>query len=189
MHKIKLIAGLGNPGKDYENTRHNAGFKIVDFMLKENDANWNDWSGLAKLSKIALKRKFMLAKPLKFMNNSGPVLRKICGYYNILPDEILVLLDDFSLPFGKLRLRRSGSSGGHNGMESVISHLGTQEVPRLRIGIGPVPDRLDPADFVLSSFNSSEKKQLKGIIETAAEVVEDVINEGMEKAVSKIGAK
>ncbi|MBN1621701.1 MAG: aminoacyl-tRNA hydrolase [Endomicrobiales bacterium] len=189
MANIKLIVGLGNPGEEYKKTRHNLGFRVVDEFAEKQDGKWRNWERLAKTSTIDLIEpgyKLTLAKPQKYMNNSGLAVRKLIDYFNISPQELLVVVDDFSLVFGKIRLRSAGSSGGHNGLTSIIEHINTSDFPRLRLGIGPVPSDINHSDYVLSNFTSTEESDIGRIIEEAVKVVETILTEGMEKAASKI---
>lgn len=182
MAEIKLVAGLGNPGRDYAHTRHNAGFMAVD-ALAGNDAVWKRWEGMA----LARLGDLYLVKPQDYMNRSGLAVRRVADYYHILPQEILVVFDDFALSLGTLRLRRTGSAGGHNGMISVIEMLGTQDFPRLRLGIGPVPPHMDPADFVLGRFSPDEKPVLAAMTDAAVDTVRRIVSDGIEKATSRMG--
>src|SRR6185503_6939020 len=163
MSERFLIVGLGNPGKEYAGNRHNVGFMLLDSLLKNDD--WKQWRG----GKAAWARwrpgtgdaDWFLLKPLGYMNVSGLEVRDFAAYHKIQPARTLVCYDDFALPFPKLRMRLKGSSGGHNGMDSIIEQFGTEEVPRIRIGIGPVPARRDPKDFVLGNFSKTELAQLE----------------------------
>jgi peptidyl-tRNA hydrolase, PTH1 family len=183
---IKLIVGLGNPGKKYVKTRHNAGFNVLDLLAGQWGAGWKNWKGQAEISIKVSGKKVVLAKPSLFMNISGVPVRALLDYYDILPDEMLVVNDDFSLKLGVLRLRLSGSSGGHNGLESIIAETGTSSFPRLKLGIGPVPLRTDPADFVLSEFNPEENIIMQETYKKAMTVLEEALTRGLETAVSKV---
>ena len=138
MENLFLVAGLGNPGMEYARTRHNAGFLLVERLAQDWGANWTAEkkfsSRLAKAERSG--RKFVLCQPQTFMNASGAALKSLADYFRLPPEKILVVVDDADLPFGEIRLRGSGSSGGHHGLESVEEHLGTRDFPRLRIGIG-----------------------------------------------------
>ncbi len=165
---MKVIAGLGNPGPRYAWTRHNLGFMVVDILAERWGARWvpgkgDYWEAFGKA---------LLVKPTTFMNLSGVALAQVVEDKGVKPEEILVIVDDANLPFGKLRLRSKGSSGGHRGLESVIYHLGTEGFPRLRVGIGPKPQGLPLADFVLSEFTEDEKKHLPQVLEAAARAAE-----------------
>ena len=180
----KLIIGLGNPEKVYENTRHNLGFLLADYIARKHISSWKRFYKVAKVSVISDLSDVILFKPMTYMNNSGLAVKKALKDYGIKPCKILVAVDDFSLPLGSLRFRLKGSSGGHNGISSIIDNLGTNEFPRLRMGIGPVPERADTSDFVLSDFVASERKCVKSMIEEASLKIEDMINSGWEKAIS-----
>jgi PTH1 family peptidyl-tRNA hydrolase len=180
--QIRLVAGLGNPGTEYAVTRHNIGFMVVDQLAAQFGATWeksSKWDALSAKCGAAL-----LVKPLSFMNRSGHPLYAIAGFYRITPQEILVVLDDLALPLGRLRLRLAGGSGGHNGLESVIAQFGTEQIPRLRIGIGPAP-REGSVDYVLSGFLEEEKPLVRSIIGRAVEAVKCAIDNGLVSAMNK----
>jgi len=164
---IRLVAGLGNPGAPYAGTRHNVGYRVVD-LLKE-----------------APPAGVRLFKPASFMNTSGVPIGELARRNGIAPAELLVVCDDFSLPLGRLRIRREGSAGGHHGLESILEVFATRQVPRLRVGIGPVPEGKDPADFVLENFKSPERKSIETMIEAAAQAVRLAAAEGLEKAMNR----
>ena len=186
--EIKIIVGLGNPGEQYLKTRHNIGFRVLDALAEK--VKWKNFSGAAEITDINIEGvKVILAKPLEYMNNSGTVVNTLLSYYDILPSQMTVVVDDFSIPLGKIRLRASGSSGGHNGLASIIENLDTPDFSRLRLGIGPVPEKMDPKDFVLGKFASEDKVQLEKIIDKAVETCYNIIRLGLEKAISKIGEK
>jgi PTH1 family peptidyl-tRNA hydrolase len=178
---IRLVAGLGNPGAEYAHTRHNIGFMIVDLLAHEAGLKWE------KSSKAdAATAKFgdaLLVKPASYMNRSGQPLHAIAQFYKIAPQEILIVLDDFSLPLGRLRIRQNGGPGGHNGLESIIVQFGTEEIPRLRIGIGPAPAEAS-ADYVLSNFFDEEKPLVRSTIERAAEAVKCAVDKGVVSAMN-----
>jgi PTH1 family peptidyl-tRNA hydrolase len=142
MQKIRLVAGLGNPEIKYETTRHNIGFRVVDGLAQGRKLVWKNWLYQIDICSIDIDGMVFFGKPRKYMNNSGQAIKEFSDYYKITPQEILVVVDDFSIEFGATRLRKSGSDGGHNGLKSIIEFLGTQDFPRLRLGIGPVPERL-----------------------------------------------
>lgn len=190
MPDMKIIVGLGNPGEKYENTRHNVGFRVVDLLADNSQEKWKSFSGTAEISSLNNDgNKVFLAKLLAYMNNSGPVVASLLSYFDILPSQMLVVVDDFSIPTGKLRLRFEGSSGGHNGLSSIIEHLGTQDFPRLRLGIGPVPENVDTKDFVLGRFPSAQKEEVQTMLKDSLQVISNILTLGMEKAISKIGVK
>ena len=179
--QIRLIAGLGNPGPEHAATRHNIGFMVVDQLATQFGSTWEKstkWNALsAKCGAV------LLAKPISFMNRSGYPLFAVAQFYKIEPKEILVVLDDFALPLGRLRLRARGGPGGHNGLESIIVQFGTEEIPRLRIGIGDAP-RERSVDYVLSRFLDEEKPIVRAAIDRAVEAVKCAIDNGLISAMN-----
>jgi PTH1 family peptidyl-tRNA hydrolase len=178
---IRLVAGLGNPGAEYAATRHNIGFMVADQLAAQFGSAWEKstkWDALmTKCSDV------LLAKPMSYMNRSGYPLLKIAQFYKIQPAEILVVLDDMALPLGHLRLRAMGGSGGHNGLESVIMQFGTEEIPRLRIGIGEAP-LAGSVDYVLSRFFEEEKPIVRSTIDRAVEAVKCAIDNDLISAMN-----
>jgi len=172
---IRLVAGLGNPGREYQRTRHNVGFMVLDRLTA--DANL-PWAYSEKWQAAWAKSDVILVKPAAFMNRSGQPLAAIANFYKIAAEELLVVLDDFALPLGKLRLRAQGSSGGHNGLESVFEHFGTESIPRLRVGIGAAPVQ-GATDHVLGRFFEEEKSLVDATIRHAADAVKCAIDKGL----------
>ncbi|MBI2447936.1 aminoacyl-tRNA hydrolase [Candidatus Microgenomates bacterium] len=172
---MKLIVGLGNPGKEYEKTRHNAGFiAIADFRSQIADCEEFSFEGKfnAEIAQgIFDGEKIILAKPMTFMNNSGEAVKKIADFYKIAPEDITVIHDDLDIPFGEVRVKNDGSSAGHNGVQSIIDNLGTEVFRRVRIGIGrPMGDI--PADkYVLQSFSEEEQAKLPEILEKIGKII------------------
>ncbi|MES2568940.1 MAG: aminoacyl-tRNA hydrolase [Verrucomicrobiota bacterium] len=166
---FRLIVGLGNPGAEYRDTRHNVGFMIVDRMAAAAGGSFRKEKGWR--ADVARIDDLYLCKPLAYMNLSGEAVRAMSDFYKIDPAQVLVVLDDMALPLGKLRLRPGGSAGGHNGLKSVIAHLGTQEVARLRIGIG-TPDPGEAVGHVLGRFAPEEKELLKESLDRAMAAIE-----------------
>lgn len=198
---ISLIVGLGNPGSEYERTRHNIGFMAIDRLA----ASWGAFLGKEKRfygifgegrlpSRLVNSGKIRLLKPTNYMNLSGQSVRACADWFKCDPENILVVYDDMDLPLGKLRLRSSGSAGGHNGMKSIISHLGTQNFPRLRLGIGRGSSQSSEAiatkanqnvtSHVLGGFIATENKVLPQIFDLAESAVMSILADGMEKAMS-----
>ena len=168
---IKLVVGLGNPGRSYAGTRHNVGYRVLDALEAEPEAGVH------------------LFRSPSFMNESGGPVSEQVRRKGLEPQQVLVVCDDFALPLGQLRLRLKGSSGGHNGLESILERLGSQEVPRLRVGIGPVPEGADPKDFVLGPFRASERALLDETIARAVEAVRVSVREGFETAMNRFNKK
>ncbi len=182
-----LIVGLGNPGDKYENTRHNVGFRALDELAETAKVP------VQKLKHKALTNtctvggyKVLLMKPTTYMNLSGEAVGEAARFYKISPERVIVLSDDTSLPVGKLRIRKSGSAGGHNGLKSIIQHLGTDQFPRIKIGVGekPHPD-YDMADWVLGKFPPEDKKVIDEMVQKAAKAAEYYIKEGPDKAMGR----
>jgi PTH1 family peptidyl-tRNA hydrolase len=185
---VKIVVGLGNPGSQYEKTRHNVGWMVLDRMAER--AGWSGRSRTRDASAIAQGRynglDLLLVKPLTFMNESGLAVRKVLAREHAPLSEILVVVDDFALPFGKLRFREGGSAGGHNGLRSIIGELGNEQFPRLRVGIGE--PGIDAIDHVLSQFAKGERVRLPELLDAAADAVEAWAREGTSKAASHFNA-
>jgi len=183
---FRLVACLGNPGRQYENTRHNVGFLVADELARRSvadfsfDANWN--SDTAKTGGRTLM------KPKTFMNLSGEAVGGFAKYFKIPCDQVMVILDDTSLPLGMVRLRKSGTAGGHNGLESVLVHLGTEKVPRLRVGIGR-PDRSTLHDHVLGTFDPDELPALAESVARASDAFEYANAHGMDAAMNQFNQR
>lgn len=181
---LKLVVGLGNPGQEYEKTRHNVGFRLADRLVGGADSflQGKNFKGLG----MAVKRgDLWVAKPMTYMNLSGEFVKQFAGYHNIAVPEILVVYDELALPLGKLRLRVKGSAGGQKGMLSIIQHLGTDAVSRLRVGIGPQPEKMDSADFVLGRFTKAEEDALAAALDRAVEAVDLAHEQGVDAAMNK----
>lgn len=181
---IRLIVGLGNPGLRFANTRHNVGFMFVDSVVLK----WGEWleeTGKSILGKISVdSNEVLILKPFTYMNRSGDAIPPIVERFSILPQEILVVYDDLWIPLGSVRIRIKGSSGGHNGMQSIINALGTEDIPRLRIGIGPLPEGASSVDFVLSEFSDEELKTLEETIQFTLEGLPLIVTD-IERAMSR----
>ena len=186
-----LIVGLGNPGPRYEATRHNVGFRAVARLASDAGVRIDraKFHALAARATVA-GQPVLLMQPQTYMNESGVAVREAAAFYKLPPERVLVLFDDIDLDVGRLRVRRSGSAGGHNGIKSIIACLGSQEFPRVKIGVGakPHPD-YDLADWVLSRFTLPEQKLLEPAIVRAAEAVPVILTEGLEKAASRYNGK
>lgn len=188
MSQKYLIVGLGNPGKQYAQTRHNVGFMVVDRLAEIHRTTFRAGKGDYLISDAlrldAPEIELVLSKPLTYMNNSGLAVRHALDYYKFEPERLLIISDDFQLPFGKLRLRTKGSEGGHNGLRSVISHLGTQEFARLRLGIGETATD-DKADYVLAPFAKAEQEPLAEMLQRACEAACDFARYGAQYVMNK----
>jgi PTH1 family peptidyl-tRNA hydrolase len=179
--QIRLIAGLGNPGPEYATTRHNIGFMVADQFADQFGSTWErstKWDALS-----AQCGDVLAVKPMSFVNGSGYPLFEVAQFYKIRPSEILVVLDDLALPLGRLRMRASGGSGGHNGLESIIIQFSTEQIPRLRIGIGEAPSD-GSADYVLSRFFDEEKPIVRSTINRAVEALKCAIDNGFVSAMN-----
>jgi peptidyl-tRNA hydrolase, PTH1 family len=171
---VKLVVGLGNPGRKYEGTRHNVGFSVLDEVARRGKAVGPKSKFQGEVTEIEhAGQKALLLWPHTYMNLSGASVLAARDFYKIENEELLVVCDDFNLPLAKMRFRSEGSAGGQKGLADVIDRLGTEVVPRLRIGVGPVPPNWDPADFVLSRFKKEEQSIIEPVLTRAAEAVED----------------
>lgn len=179
---IRIVVGLGNPGPRYSATRHNIGFMVADRFLEEHGGCWRSGS-FCEMAQVRLDTdEITLIKPQTYMNRSGDAVSALGGRKTIDPRQVLIVCDDFTLPFSRIRLRRGGSDGGHNGLASVLGALGTDEVPRLRLGIGPVTGG-DDVDFVLTEFESNEP--VAAFVDRACQTVECCINDGLDAAMNR----
>ena len=180
---MKLIVGLGNPGDEYRDTRHNVGFMVADTIAKRHGLHWKH-RGQMSFAKHFGATEFVVAKPQTFMNLSGFAVVQFAEYYGVVTDDLLVVVDEVDLPLGRMRARPRGSAGTHNGLKSVVQQLGTTEFPRLRIGIGRGDRRRDLADFVLAKFEPAEQAELEEVITRAADAAEMFTVEGIEKVMN-----
>jgi PTH1 family peptidyl-tRNA hydrolase len=186
--QVKLFVGLGNPGKQYEQARHNLGFMVLDEIASLNQAVFENYKDIADISFIRNSaEKICLMKPKTFMNLSGKAAVFFANYHKIAPEEILVFHDDFSLPIGEWRVRRKGSDGGHNGIKSIIECFGSQNFTRLKLGIGPLPKFFSAADFVLSKFSKDDEEHIETMKKAAVRFFSDTITFGLDIASSKAG--
>ncbi len=182
----RLVAGLGNPGPQYEDTRHNVGYRVVEALADRLHVSSFTREHNAQVGWTQYKnRKVGLAKPFTYMNRSGKAVAPLCEYNNLSPSDLLVVVDDLNLPVGTIRLRPKGSSGGHNGLEHVAQRLGTTQFPRLRIGIGDDYARGEQADYVLSPFTPEQQPHVDAALEDAVESVLTVVREDIETAMNR----
>ena len=180
----RFVVGLGNPGRRYRGTRHNLGFVVVAKVAERwaLTAMREAFGGRVmegRPSRGGVERRVMLLTPQTYMNRSGQAVREMTAFYKAEPQDVLIVLDDLALPPEQLRARVGGSAGGHNGLADVLDRLGSDQVPRLRIGIGPAPDYMDPADYVLQAFRDDELEPMEHAVQTAADAVEDWVFNGI----------
>jgi PTH1 family peptidyl-tRNA hydrolase len=186
VESLTLIVGLGNPGKEFSTHRHNVGFQVVDALARAHGLAFSRRKGLARVSEGQIEdRCVVLAKPQTFMNQSGRSVRRLSQVYKIPPERILVVYDDLDLPLGRLRMRSEGGSGGHRGMRSIIQSMGTQEFPRLRVGIDRPPGRMDPADYVLEPFGQAQQLCVIEVLPEAVRAIECWLAEGIVAAMDR----
>ena len=183
--EIFLIAGLGNPGKDYRHTRHNIGFMVIDHLSNElkipvKKVKQKSLIGIGKLD----NKEILLVKPQTFMNNSGESIAPLMRYYKVPHQNLMVIHDDLDIPFGIIRIRPTGGTSGQKGMKSIIEKIGSQEFPRIRMGIGRPPGHMDPVDFVLENFSKDQLSILENILEDATNAIKTFIIDGLNKAMN-----
>jgi peptidyl-tRNA hydrolase, PTH1 family len=184
-----LIVGLGNPGRDYRKNRHNIGFMLLDRLAERYGEVFSRFEARALVVKIKhTDHRLILAKPQTFMNNSGQAVSSLVRFYKIPHERLIIAYDDVDLPLGKLRIRPAGGSGGHRGMKSIIERLGTEDFPRLRIGIGRPPGRMDAADYVLQDFRDEELPLLADILDGGIEAILTFICNGIDEAMNQFNA-
>lgn len=181
-----IIVGLGNPTKEYQKTRHNVGFEVIDRLAKEYNIDMTVAKHRAICGKGVIEgEKVILAKPQTYMNLSGESVRELAVFYKVEPKNIIVVYDDISLEVARLRVRAKGSAGGHNGIKNIIAHLGTENFPRVRVGVGDKPKGMDLADYVLSRFSKAEAVDMDEAYDKAAGAIGIIIKEGIESAMNK----
>lgn len=182
-----LLVCLGNPGDKYEDTRHNVGWMVADEVAERRHAPIQKLRFKALTNLLTISgEKVLVMKPVTYMNLSGEAVRPAADFYKIPPERVLVVSDDTALPIGRLRIRKSGSAGGHNGLKSIIQHLGTDQFPRIRLGVGekPHPD-YDLADWVLSHFTGEDKKVMDEAVKRAADAIECILRDGLDRGMSR----
>ena len=186
-----LIVGLGNPGRQYEHTRHNAGFDVMDALAEKYNISISESGHKALFGKGMIGgQKVILAKPQTFMNLSGESVAELLHYYKIDPEEeLIVIYDDINLAPGKLRIRPKGSAGGHNGIKNIIAHLGTQIFPRIRVGVGEKPKGWDLADYVLGRFSKEEEPVIREALDKTTKACCEIITEDVTSAMNKYNNK
>lgn len=182
-----LLVCLGNPGDKYENTRHNVGYMVADEVAERQRAPIQKLKFKALTNLLTISgEKVLVMKPITYMNLSGEAVRQAVDFYKVAPDHVLVVSDDTALPVGKLRIRKGGSAGGHNGLKNIIQHLGTDQFPRVRVGVGekPHPD-YDMADWVLGKFQGEDKKAIDAAVKRAADAIECILSDGLDKGMNR----
>lgn len=182
-----LVVGLGNVGEKYDNTRHNVGFEVADELAERGRAPIQKLKHRALTNTLEIGgEKVLLMKPVTYMNLSGEAVGEAACFFKVPADHVLVISDDVSLPVGKLRVRRGGSAGGHNGLKNIIQHLGSDQFPRIKVGVGekPHPD-YDMADWVLGKFQGEDRRTMDGAVKRAADAVECFLREGPDKTMSR----
>jgi PTH1 family peptidyl-tRNA hydrolase len=187
---VKLIVGLGNPGREYRDTRHNVGFMVVDALADRWRVNdeWRERFEALQIKTTVGAEAVIIAKPLTFMNLSGQAVSAIAGFFKIEPADVFAIVDEAALPLGRLRARREGGAGGHNGLKSLIQHLGTQAFPRMRVGVGRGADGRDLSDHVLGRFETAERDTVSAAVLRAAEATEMFIADGIERVMNAFNA-
>ena len=187
---MKLIVGLGNPGRRYSRSRHNVGFNCIDYIARKHDIPLDRRKSRSRIGLGLIEgEKVLLAKPRTFMNLSGEAIVALKKFYNTELKDIVIIYDDLDIPIGKIRIREKGSAGGHNGIKSIVAYLGGQEFPRIRVGIAPLeleePRKTKTPKYVLGDFMSEEKSTIKEVYPTVAAAVECLITEGITAAMNK----
>ena len=186
-----IIVGLGNPDKQYEGTRHNAGFDVIDHLAEKYNISVDTKKHRAYIGKGVIEgQKVILAKPQTYMNLSGESVFSMTDYYKVAPEEeLLVIYDDISLDVGQLRIRKKGSAGGHNGIKNIIAHLGTMDFPRIKVGVGEKPKGYDLADYVLGKFSKGERELMEEGYQNAVEAVAAIVQGNIEQAMNQYNKK
>ena len=187
---MKLIVGLGNPGTKYAGTRHNVGFSVIVGLADKYNIELSEKKHKAIYGRGMIEgEKVILAMPQTFMNLSGESVRSIADYYKIEPEDIIVAYDDIDLEVGQIRVRRKGSAGGHNGIKNIISHLGTNEFPRVKVGVGAKPQGGDLVNHVLGHFSKEDEKKMDEVLDEAVAAVETIVTQDVDVAMNRFNAK
>lgn len=183
---MKLIAGLGNPGVQYQNHRHNIGFQVINYLSKNHHIplSTKKFHALYGIGQIEFQE-VLLLKPMTYMNRSGVAIREALNFFELIPEDLIVVHDDMDLPFGRLRFKRKGGDGGHQGVRSIIESLGKNNFVRLKVGIGRPPRGMDPAEYVLSPFSDEERLHLDELLTRASRALAVMLLEGIEKAMNQ----
>ncbi len=184
---MKLVVGLGNPGREYENTRHNCGFKAIDYYTSKNNLKYKNKFNSEYCEKLINNEKIILVKPNTYMNNSGDAVVKFCNYFNIKKSDILIIYDDVDFEIGTFKIKKTGSSGGHNGIKDIINKLKTEDIPRVRIGISK--SNYDMINYVLGKFSNEETQKIDLVVEKVANIIDDFACNNIEKIMEKYNKK
>ena len=185
-----VIPGLGNPGREYEGTRHNVGFMTLDALADKYNIDVREKAFKGLIGKGVIEgNKVILVKPQTYMNLSGECIRQVMDYYKVDPSEFIVIYDDISLGVGQIRIRAKGSAGGHNGIKNIIAHLGGQVFPRIKVGVGEKPPKWDLADYVLGHFSKEEQEQMEEGYEHAVCAVKEIVTGNIEAAMNEYNRK
>lgn len=185
-----IIAGLGNPGSNYEGTRHNVGFSAIDELARRLNISVNriKFKGLVGEGKVGSEKVYLI-KPQTYMNKSGESIREICNFYKVEPNNLIVLVDDIDIEFASVKIKKRGSAGTHNGLKSIISQLQSDDFPRIKIGVGRQNTNEDLASFVLSGFSKQDREKINETIETAVDGAIEIIENGIDSAMNKYNKK
>jgi PTH1 family peptidyl-tRNA hydrolase len=187
---MKLIVGLGNPGRQYDNTRHNVGFRVIDLLAQQARIfNFKNGFNAEYAKTILAGEAAVLAKPMTYMNRSGDAVMPLLQWFKLTPEDLIVLCDDIHLPLGQLRLRGQGSDGGHNGLKSIIRQTGSNRFTRIRLGINEPPPVMDQADYVLGHFSRGELPEVEKMVCKAADAVECILARGIETAMNQFNVR
>ena len=185
-----IVVGLGNPGEKYAQTRHNMGAMVIDVLLKRTSSSLKSHKSGCLIAETSLSgERVVLARATTYMNDSGRPVRELAGWYKVPPDRLLVVHDELDIPFEEVRIKDGGGTAGHNGLGSIASHLGTRDFVRVRVGIGRPSGRSGAVGHVLNGFSSSEKKELPFILERAADAVEAIVTDGVERAMNQFNTR
>lgn len=188
---MKLVIGLGNPGREYDHTRHNVGFEVLDELVRRTEATLRrSWTVPAWTGKVEIEGEgVLLVKPRTFMNRSGQAIAAMMRKRGLKPADVIVVLDDLELPCGRIRIRKQGGAGGHKGLQSVIQALGADDFVRVRVGIGPRPAGEELVEHVLARFTAEERREVEKAVEVAADAVTAVVQDGVEKAMNRFNER
>jgi len=185
-----VVAGLGNPGERYASTRHNTGAMVIDELLKRTNSKLKSHKSGTVVAEVVLgPRKVTLARTTSYMNESGRPLGQLMRFYKIVPSQLIVVHDEIDIPFGEIRIKVDGGTAGHNGLKSIVNHLGTKEFVRVRLGVGRPRGRSDAVNHVLDGFSGAERKELPFLVSGGADAVERIVEVGVERAMNEVNTR